>query len=137
MKIPRTNKLKIVEKQLRKLIQDSVNSSKNNGTEVCGFLIFNGFFIEMVQLRNKSRKGGSFSFYTSEVKAIELAASRLNHEIIGTFHSHPAWFSEPGENDIESAVDDSLMLIIDCIEKEANLWHIRNKQARKLRIELI
>ena len=130
-------KFKIVGKHLRDLIHDAVNAAKDNGNEICGFLVFNGHFIELIRARNKRRKGGSYSFYTSEVKAIEQAVSRLNHEIIGTFHSHPAWFSEPGEDDIKNAVDDSLMLIIDCIEKDVRLWHIKNKKAQELSVELI
>jgi proteasome lid subunit RPN8/RPN11 len=97
-------------------------------------MVDNGHCLELVECRNKARRAGSFCFYSREVRAIVKSAQRLSHEIVGTFHSHPLSPGIPGESDIESAVDDSLMLVIDCPRKKARLWHIQGKRARELRL---
>lgn len=125
------------KKQLNTIIRNALKSAQNGGKEICGLMVDNGFFIEIIQTKNKSKVGGSFSFYVSEIRAIVKAAKRLNHEIIGTFHSHPLWLAEPGDSDISNAVDDSLMLIIDCLDKNSKLWHIKKNKAKEKRMELI
>jgi hypothetical protein len=89
-----------------------------------------------VECRNKARRGGSFSFYAGEVRAIVKSGKRLSHEVVGTFHSHPLSPGIPGGSDIESGVDDSLMLVIDCLREKARLWHVQGKRARELRLRL-
>ena len=84
-----------------------------DGREICGFLVDNGYFIELIPLQNTQTKGG------------------------GTFHSHPTYLAEPGESDIKFAVDDSLMLVIDVLDKKVGLWSIKDKQKKKLRFTLI
>lgn len=65
------------------------------------------------------------------------ATSKLGIEIVGTFHSHPISEAIPGPNDVKYALDDSLMLIFDCIGNEGQLWHIKNGRCSKRVIEMI
>lgn len=130
-------KIIFLRKQLEQIIKESVLSAKNNGTEICGLLIDNGYFIEIVSVNNKNKVGGGFEFYVNEVKFIEKAVTKLNHEIIGTFHSHPTYIAKPGTSDIENAVNDSLMLIIDVMDKKTALWHIIDKKIKKRKFELL
>ena len=112
-------------------------SAKINGTEICGLLVDNGFFIELVHVRNKSRRGGGFSFYLNEIRAIQKMAKTFDHEILGTFHSHPVGLPEPGKSDRTYALDNSVMLIFDVMGKKAGLWRIKNKKALPLEFDLI
>ena len=130
-------KHKLQKSQLRQTMADAAKAAKRGGREICGFLVDNGYFLEIVKVRNKTKRGGGFSFYAGEVRKLERAVERLNHEIAGTFHSHPVGLPEPGESDIANAEDDSLMLVIDVTDKEAGLWHIKNRKKKKLSIELI
>lgn len=65
------------------------------------------------------------------------AADKTDHEIIGTFHSHPTYIAEPSDGDILNAIDDSFMLIIDAMDKEVGLWYIKNQKKKKKQFELI
>ena len=112
-------------------------SAKINGAEICGLLVDNSYFIELVHVRNKSKRGGGFSFYFNEIRAIQKTAKVFHHAILGTFHSHPAGLPEPGETDRTYALDDSLMLIFDVMGKTAGLWQIKNKKARRLEFDLL
>ncbi len=128
---------RLKKKQLQNLISDSVSASTNKGREVCGLIVDTGYFLELIQVKNKIKRGGSFAFYVDEVNKIESAASILSYKIVGTFHSHPYYFAKPGESDLAAAEDGELMLIIDCLDKEAMLWKVKNKSAKKVKFELI
>ena len=54
--------------------------------------------------------------------------------MVGTFHSHPVGLPEPGPSDIANAQHDSLMLIVDCLDKKWGLWHIDGGEVRRLRL---
>ena len=125
------------KKQLQNLIRNSVSASKNNGKEVCGLIVDTGYFLELIQVKNKIKRGGSSAFYVNEVNKIENAVSLLSFKIVGTFHSHPYYFAKPGERDLAAVEDGELMLIIDCLDKEAILWKVKNKSANKVKFELI
>jgi proteasome lid subunit RPN8/RPN11 len=112
-------------------------AAKDNGREICGLLINNGYFIELVHVRNKCKTGGGFAFYVNEIRAIKKMTLVLNHEIIGTFHSHPVGLAEPGKSDIYYAVNDSLMLIFDVFGKKYALWHIQDKKAKPVQFDII
>jgi proteasome lid subunit RPN8/RPN11 len=129
-------KVRILNAQLRRIMAEARQAAKG-GMEICGLLIDNGYFIEMVGLKNKSKKMGTFSFFMKEADAIERACKQLNHEIVGTFHSHPFSMAEPGNSDIAKAFDDEIMLIIDVIKKEAKLWRISNKMKKALQFMLL
>jgi proteasome lid subunit RPN8/RPN11 len=125
------------KKQLQKLISDSVSVSRNNGKEVCGLIVDTGYFLELIQVKNKIKRGGSFKFYVDEVNKIESAVSLLSYKIVATFHSHPYYYAKPGESDLAAAEDGELMLIIDCLDKVAMLWIVKNKSAKKVEFKLI
>jgi proteasome lid subunit RPN8/RPN11 len=105
--------------------------------EICGLILFNGHFFELLQVRNKSKRGGGFSFYYREIRGIEKMARLYNHEIVGTFHSHPAGVATPGPSDLSNAVDDSIMLIYDVTGQSAALWHIKNRKSKRLQFVLL
>jgi len=128
---------RLKKKQLQNLIRNSVSASKNNGKEVCGLILDTGYFLELIQVKNKIKRGGSFAFYVDEVTKIENAVSLLSFKIVGTFHSHPYYSAKPGERDLSAVEDGELMLIIDCLDKEAVLWKVKNKSAKKVKFELI
>jgi proteasome lid subunit RPN8/RPN11 len=107
------------------------------GAEICGLLVDNGYFIELIKVTNKSKRWGSFSFYANEIRLIAKAVRFMNHEIIGTFHSHPFGISEPSESDILNTHDDSFMLIIDVRGKELGFWYIKDSDNIKTEFELI
>ncbi len=119
------------------MIEDAVYNATQYGREICGLLVDNGYFTELIRVENKCKKGGGFAFYSGEIKSVQKAVLRLNHEIIGTFHSHPYDIAKPGDSDIRYAVDDSFMLIIDVTDKKAGLWHIRNQKIKKISFHLI
>jgi proteasome lid subunit RPN8/RPN11 len=129
-------KYRILNTQLRRTIAEACRLA-NGGMEICGLLIDNGYFIEMIRMRNKSKKPCSFSFYLAEADAIEKACKQLNHEIVGTFHSHPFSMAEPGNSDIAKAFDNEIMLIIDVIKNEAKLWRVSSKRKKELRLTLL
>jgi len=68
---------------------------------------------------------------------IGRASERLGLKIVGTFHSHIFWFARPGDADIRGADEDSLMLIIDSMDKDIGLWRIKNNRAYPLTFESI
>jgi proteasome lid subunit RPN8/RPN11 len=112
-------------------------ASKANGREICGLILSNSYFLELVQVRNKIKRGGGFAFYFSEVRAIRKFAELCKHEIVGTFHSHPVGLPQPGRADLYTAVDDSMMLIFDVIGGTEKLWHVKNRTAKQLQFSRI
>ena len=128
---------RLKKKQLHNLINDSVSASRDHGKEVCGLIVDTGYFLELIQVRNRIKRGGSFAFYVGEINKIERAVSTLGYEIVGTFHSHPYYIAKPGESDLAAAEDNELMLIIDSLNKEAMLWKVKNKSAKKVKFQLI
>lgn len=129
-------KYRILNSQLRRTMADAHHAAKG-GMEICGLLINNGHFLEMIGLRNRSKKACSFSFFMKDADAIEKACKQLNHEIVGTFHSHPYSPAEPGNSDIAKAFDPEIMLIIDVLKKDAKLWRISNKRKKELQFMLL
>jgi proteasome lid subunit RPN8/RPN11 len=128
---------KIIKKDLNRIIRTARNTARNDHHEICGLLIDNGHFLEILETRNTSKRGGHFEFDGKQIRKIMKSVKDVNHEIVGTFHSHPLYYPKPGVNDIKWAVDDSLMLIIDCIDQEATLWHIKDKKARAVKYKVI
>jgi len=94
-------------------------------------------FFELIQVRNKTKRGGGFSFYSREIRAIRKMAPLIKHEIVGTFHSHPVGLPAPGPSDLHNAVDDSIMLIYDVMGRSAKLWYVKNLKAINLEFSLI
>jgi len=129
-------KNKIIKTELMRVIRTARRTARNDGREIAGLLIDNGHFLEILETKN-TKKSWHFQFDEKQIKAIETAVEELGHEIVGTLHSHPAYFARPGESDIKGAVDDSLMLIIDCMDNEALLWRIKNGKARQVSMQII
>jgi len=119
------------------VIKRAVVSANRNGREILGFIVDNGHLLELIQCNNKSKQAGSFSFFYKEARAIVKAARCLKHEVVGTFHSHPAGLATPGDSDIAGAENDSLMLIVDCLDRRADLWHVKDQKVRKLHFERV
>ncbi len=105
--------------------------------EICGLLIDNGCFLHPEQTRNIARRRGSFLLDGRQIWSVQRAAQRLNLTIAGTFRSHLYWFATPAASDIRGAPDDSLMLIIDSMDRKVRLWRIHNKRAYPLNFRLI
>jgi hypothetical protein len=51
---------RLKKKELQNLISDSVSASTNNGREVCGLIVDTGHFLELIQVKNKIKKGWKF-----------------------------------------------------------------------------
>jgi proteasome lid subunit RPN8/RPN11 len=132
-----TKQPRLLRKELAKLIKNANSLARKNGKEICGLLIDNGHFLELIQVRNRSKKGGSFSFDSREIGSIERAAKKLKHEILGTFHSHPYFSAIPGKSDLANVSEDEYMLIIDSMGKKASLWHVRNDRKKEIKFQLL
>lgn len=129
-------KNKIPKRELSRAIRSARKAAQNH-KEICGLLIYNGHFIELLETRNASMKNRKFRFNENQIRTITEAVRLLRHEIVGMFHSHPVSKAVPGPGDIKGVLDNSLMLIIDCIGNEALMWKIRNGKARKMGMEII
>jgi len=99
-------------------------------------LVHCGHAASLVPVRNISRHHGSFRFSSREVRRICAAAKTLGLEVVGTYHSHPLGVAQPGDSDIRNAVNDSFMLVFDCMDKKAQLWKISRGAAKKLKYRL-
>ncbi len=130
-------KNKVLKKDLMRAIRKARKTARNGGREIAGLLIYNGHFMELLETRNTYHKGGHFQYDERQIKTIMKAVKELSHEIVGTFHSHPAYIAKPGEGDLKGAVEDSLMLVIDCINSEARLWRIKAGKARNVNMEIL
>jgi proteasome lid subunit RPN8/RPN11 len=119
------------------MISKAVMLSRKGGRETCGLLVDNGYFLECLEVKNAAKRGGSFAFHIKEIRLIENAVSTLEHSIVGTFHSHPLSLAQPGDTDLSGIVEPELMLIIDCLDKEARLWRIAREKAREVQFELL
>jgi desampylase len=114
-------------------IRSATGLANDGGREICGLLLGRDCRLTLAQVRNKIRRGGGFAFYAAEVRALARHARAAGSPIVGTFHSHPLGLARPGPTDIEFALDDSLMLIIDVLDASLALWHIVGGKARRLR----
>jgi len=124
----------IYRRKLQTILKRAIKVAKKDGHEICGLIAANGRKLELIECRNKVKRGGSFAFYYGEVRKLVKETELLDQSIVGTFHSHPVSLAIPGESDIRNAEDDSLMLIIDCTNRNAKLWHIVNQKAKEVRI---
>ena len=123
--------------QLKEVKKYARIMAQKGAFEICGLLIDNSVFLELLLVKNASSKEGSFCFHPPQIRTIQNSVRELNHEIVGTFHSHVAAPGIPGKSDIYNAVNDSLMLIIDVVGRKAKLWHIRDKKAKVVSYKLI
>ncbi|HWF19737.1 MAG TPA: Mov34/MPN/PAD-1 family protein [Verrucomicrobiae bacterium] len=131
------HRVKFLRSQFKKTQRESRALSKSNGREICGLIIDNGHFFELIQLGNKIKRGGGFAFYFKEVRDVCKMARLCGHIVVGSFHSHPVGLAEPGPSDVQNAMDDSIMLIYDVMGRSAKLWRIKNGKARQRSFSLI
>jgi proteasome lid subunit RPN8/RPN11 len=124
-------------KEMRELCYAGSKAARDDLKEVCGFLIWNGFVIKLIPTENRIKQPCAFGFYSKETYAIERSAKVLQSEIVGTFHSHPLPGAFPGRSEIQTAPDDSLMLIADIEYRELRLWRIKNLNPIPLRFRII
>ncbi len=122
---------RLLEHQLDKATKRA-RALAREGRELCGLLVWNGYCLELVELRNKSRRPGQFGFYKREVRQVQEASNHLGHEVIGTYHSHPFSLAAPGKADLDGALDDTLMLILDVTAQSAHLWYVSDRKAREI-----
>lgn len=127
---------KLLNTQVTVVIESAIIAAESDA-EICGLLVDNGYFIELIQVKNKSKKIGSFSFYMNEINFIEKAVRYMKHEIIGTFHSHPFSTYYPSKSDILNTYDDSFMLIIDVTRKSLGFWYIKDNGSKKVKFDII
>jgi proteasome lid subunit RPN8/RPN11 len=128
---------RLLKKPLQNMISKAVKLSRKGGREICGLLVDNGYFLECLEVKNAAKCGGSFTFHLKEIHLIEKAVSTRGHSIVGTFHSHPLSLAQPGDIDLSGIVEPELMLIIDCLDKEARLWRIAREKAYEVQFELL
>ena len=105
--------------------------------EICGLLIDNGYFLELIFMRNKSRMPNKCAFYFGEVRTMEKACKKVGHRVIGTFHSFPSSSAEMGDDRIENGVEGSLLLVISSTEKKATLWQTEEGQVKQVPFTLL
>jgi proteasome lid subunit RPN8/RPN11 len=122
--------------ELRKLTTKAVKLS-NDLHEICGLLVDNGYFLQLVEVRNTCRRPCSFCLHGGDIRVVEKACDRLNSRVVGTFHSHIVSPAKPGKGDIDGASDGNLMLVLDTIHRDLGLWRIRGRRAYRLKLEII
>jgi len=133
-----SKKFRLLDEQVVVMIEAATAAVDGvTAAEICGLLVDNGYFIELIEVTNKSKRWGSFSFYVNEIRLIQKAVRFMKHEIIGTFHSHPFGTSSPSKSDILNTHDDSFMLIIDVTRKELGFWYIKDGDKTRAEFELI
>jgi len=132
-----TRRIRFLRSQFIRIQNEARRRAGRQGGEICGLIVRNGYFLELIQLRNNTKRGGGFSFYFREVRSIQQMANLYDHEIVGTFHSHPQGIARPGRSDLYNAVDDSVMLIYDVLGRSARLWHVKGRRAKKLQFSLL
>lgn len=116
------------------VVKRAVANAKRGGREICGLLVAHANVLTPIPLRNKVKRGGSWALYSQDVRQAVAMAERAGGEVVGTFHSHPVGLPEPGASDIANAQRDSLMLVVDCLDKKWGLWHIDGGEAKRLRL---
>jgi len=124
----RSRPYRIVQRELRDLLRLAVHLGKDD-REICGLIVDNGWSLELVRLPNRTRRRAAFRMTADDIKVVQRAARRLGHQVIGSFHSHPAYFARSGPGDIRDGEIGSLMLVLDCIGRETRLWRIGRKRS--------
>jgi proteasome lid subunit RPN8/RPN11 len=134
---PRPASYRLVGAQLSHVARHARGQARSAQREVAGVLVGRDGIIQLVPLRNISRRRGSFALLKSDVQAAARAAARLLGEVVGTFHSHVASDATPGSRDTREAGNGSLMLIYDTIGQEWRLWRIRGERAFRVRFAVV
>ena len=134
---PKTPRHRLIGAQLSQLGRRARSEARSTQREVAGVLVGRDGIIQLVPLRNVSRRRGSFALLKSDIRAAARAARRLLGDLVGTFHSHIVSDARPGPRDIREAGDGSLMLIYDTIGQEWRLWRIRRGRSYAVRFTVV
>jgi len=129
--------VKVSKTRLNEVMRAAKAAAKNGELEVCGLLVLNGEFLDLVPTRNAERRPGKFNFFASDLRRVSSAASVLGYQLVGSYHSHPLGLPEPSPADLAHAQGNSFMLILDCFGSEAKLWFILRRIPHRVRIKLI
>lgn len=105
--------------------------------EIAGLLVARDDLLQLVELRNVSKRRGSFEIRRSDIRKADRAARVVSSTVVGTFHSHLVSEAKPGPRDIREASDGTLVLICDTIGQEWRLWRIRTGRAYKIAFALL
>jgi proteasome lid subunit RPN8/RPN11 len=132
-----TPRLLIVASDLRAVIRRAVTVARSSQREVAGVLVSHGGVLALVELKNVSRRRGHFQLRVADITATERAARQLESSVVGTWHSHVVSEARPSPGDLESARENSLLLIIDTIGREALLWRVRRKRGHRVGFQVI
>jgi proteasome lid subunit RPN8/RPN11 len=133
----KASRYRVVGAQLSQVGRRARGEARLRQREVAGVLVGRDGIIQLVPLRNVSRRRGSFALLKSDIQATARAARRLLGNVLGTFHSHIASDATPGPRDIREASDGSLMLIYDTIGQEWRLWRIRKGRPYPMRFAAV
>ena|SRR6185295_4006905 len=132
-----TTRLRILAADLRAVTRRAVSLARASQREVAGVLVSHGGVLSLVELKNVSRRRGHFEIRLADIRAKGRAAKQIGSSVVGTWHSHIVSEARPGPGDLESARENSLMLIIDTIGREALLWRVRRKRGHRVGFEVI
>lgn len=131
----RSESYRIARRNLKTLIRLAVEAGEDY-QEICGVIVDCDYVLRLVRVRNASRRIGHSEIKLSDYQTVVKAARRLGYKVIGSFHSHPISDAKPGYSDCRADASGRLLLIIDCIGREARLWRImRNRRAYPLRFK--
>jgi proteasome lid subunit RPN8/RPN11 len=97
--------------------------------EIAGLIVADGCYLSLIELRNTSRRPGSFQLHRGEWHKVEKACAVLGLRVAGSFHSHVVSDATPSNGDIRGATDGDLMLIFDAIGQAVRLWKIQKGKA--------
>jgi len=117
------------ERNLGSLLGRASREAKRH-REIAGLLVDSGTFLWLVELRNTSRRPGSFALHRGDWASARRAAKSLGFTIAGTFHSHIVSAPVPSPGDIRGAIDGELMLILDTVNRKVRLWRIARGKAQ-------
>jgi proteasome lid subunit RPN8/RPN11 len=120
--------LQFLDVQLSALGLRARRDARSRRREVAGILVGRDGLVQLVELRNVSKRRGSFKIRGADIREAAQAARVLKSEVIGTFHSHIVSEAEPGPRDIREAKEGSLMFIYDTIGEEWRLWRKRGRR---------
>jgi len=101
-------------------IQRAARKAKLKDKEICGELRIHRKNLIPVFLRNNAQEPGKWRLKKKDLHAAKrFGAARLGR--VGTFHSHPYGWPEPGQRDKAVLLQTGLMLIYDVIGDQAKL----------------
>jgi proteasome lid subunit RPN8/RPN11 len=125
------------EEEVSKLLRKA-RARARSLVEIAGLIVGNDCgCLSLVEVRNISRRKGTFQLHRGDWRAVDAASVRLGWKVVGTFHSHVASDPVPSRGDVAGAISGHLMLIIDTTARCIALWRIRGTLASKQAYRLL